>query len=215
MGKRLEIKAGDTFGKWTVLEETEPRIYTNGKRRSVKRMFVTRCECGKVGHVSLHDLVLSKSRMCKSCSKTKHGALHHPLYHVIGDAIRRCYNTNDPAYKNYGGRGIEVCPQWCNDRGLFVSWGLQNGWKPGLELDREDNDGDYTPENCRFVSRSTNLNNRRNTIRTVDGAPVADIYNTANHRAVSYSCFAKRIKAGWDASAALTTKSRKWRSANG
>lgn len=215
MGKRLEIKAGDKFGKWTVLEETEPRIYTSGKRRLLTRMFATRCECGKAGHVSAHDLVHEKSRGCKSCSRTKHGALQHPLYRVIGGAIQRCYNTNSPCYKNYGGRGIEVCDQWRNDRGLFVSWGLRNGWEHGLELDRKDNDGDYTPENCRFVSKSVNTNNRRNTLRTMDGASVADIYNTANYRAVSYSCFAYRIKAGWDVSAALTTKSRKWRRSNG
>lgn len=215
MGKKLEIKAGDKFGKWTVLEETEPYVYRCGNRNRTKRRVKVQCECGCQRTIVLSDLTRGKSRMCKSCSKTKHGALQHPLYRVIGHAIRRCYNTNDPSYKNYGGRGIEVCAQWRNDRGLFVSWGLRNGWEPGLELDREDNDGDYTPENCRFVSRSVNVNNRRNTLRTVDGVPVADIYNTANYRAVSYSCFSKRIEAGWDVSAALTTKSRKWRRSNG
>ena len=230
MGKRLEIKVGEKHNRITLLEEVEPHITPCGtKQRQVKCL----CECGREFIACLYNILNEHTKSCGCLSKEMSAdkirkaqkiwvsqashtqELYPELYRILGAAIQRCTNPNRPEYKDYGGRGICVCDEWRNDRKKFIEFALANGWEPGLELDREDNDGDYSPENCRFVSRSVNLNNRRNTLRTVDGVPVADIYNTANYRAVSYSCFSKRIRAGWDVSAALTTKSRKWRRSNG
>jgi hypothetical protein len=73
---------------------------------------------------------------------------------------QRCYNEKNKRYKNYGDRGIEVCDEWMNPK-TFIEWCLDNGWKKGLTIDRRDNDGDYVPENCRFVTHKENsLNNR-------------------------------------------------------
>lgn len=221
-GKRLEIKAGDEFGKWTVLEEVEPYVAPCGKKY---RRFKCRCECGQPKDLCLHDLVSGKQKSCgclrrERCIErsTKHGLYseHTELCVAINAAIRRCTNPNCKSYKHYGARGIKVCAEWMDDKRAFIEWALANGWKKGLDLDRLDNDGDYTPTNCRFVERHVNLNNRRCTRISNTGIPLAELYRAAESPSVSYSCFSKRIEAGWDVSAALTTKARKLRrSSNG
>lgn len=85
---------------------------------------------------------------------------HHPLYAVWSNLIQRCTNPKHPQYHNYGGRGIKVCDQW-RDATEFLVWAGSAGWEPGLQIDRIDNDGDYEPGNCRFVTPSVNASNRR------------------------------------------------------
>lgn len=74
----------------------------------------------------------------------------------------RCSNENDPAYNRYGGRGIKVCDEWSENKNFF-RWATENGYKEGLSLDRINVDGDYSPENCRWVDMKVQGNNRRNT----------------------------------------------------
>jgi hypothetical protein len=81
---------------------------------------------------------------------------------------QRCCNPKEPAYKHYGGRGIIICDEWLDDRlGIrnFIEWSEGNGYIPdkGLSIDRKDNDGNYEPGNCRWVTQDIQLLNRRNT----------------------------------------------------
>lgn len=84
------------------------------------------------------------------------------LYHSWCNMKQRCYNPNNPKYKRYGGRGIKVCDEWKDIVG-FLDWAKQTGWKQGLTIDRIDNDGNYCPENCRWVSASDNSRRKRTT----------------------------------------------------
>lgn len=89
-----------------------------------------------------------------------HGASKHPLYHIWRMMVRRCSRDRE-IYKNWFGRGIRVCKAWRNDPWKFIRWAETNGWKPGLEIDRRNNNGNYTPRNCRFVTDKEQANNRR------------------------------------------------------
>ena len=94
---------------------------------------------------------------------------YRELYWCWKAIKQRCLNPRCRAYHNYGGRGVTVCDEWLNFE-PFLAWALDAGWQKGLDLDRIDNDGDYTPNNCRFVTRRENINNRRKTtLITVDG----------------------------------------------
>lgn len=90
----------------------------------------------------------------------KHGYSSHLLYKVWQHIKDRCYNKDYMRYKYYGERGIQVCDEWL-DLKTFIEWCLNNGWRKGLEIDRRDNDGNYCPENCRFVTHKENMHNQR------------------------------------------------------
>ena len=85
-----------------------------------------------------------------------------------GTMMSRCYNQNRSKYKDYGARGIKVCEDW-HDIRVFAKWCKENGYKPELQLDRIDNNGDYCPENCRFVSPRENSQNKRNSNKITVG----------------------------------------------
>jgi hypothetical protein len=78
------------------------------------------------------------------------------LYMCWANMKDRCTNRKD-----WGGRGIKVCEEWIEDFPAFVDWALANGWEPGLEIDRKNNNGNYTPRNCRWVTEAVQANNRR------------------------------------------------------
>ena len=95
---------------------------------------------------------LKRERMCE---------LNDSLLHGVWATMKtRCLNINSPKYKWYGARGISVCDSWLEFK-PFYAWAQANGYKEGLELDRRDNDGNYEPENCRFVTHTTNVQNSR------------------------------------------------------
>ena len=89
----------------------------------------------------------------------KHGYKHHPLYNTWCNIKDRCYNPNYQHYKDYGGRGIKVCDEWMNPK-VFIEWALPL-WKLWLQIDRIDNNGNYCPKNCRFVTNLENQHNKR------------------------------------------------------
>jgi len=95
-------------------------------------------------------------------SKT-HQLSGHRLYHVWQGAKNRCYNPNEPRFADYGGRGIVVCASWRDDFPKFLRWALRHGWEPELQMDRRNNDGNYSPRNCRFVTVRVNSQNKRTT----------------------------------------------------
>lgn len=85
----------------------------------------------------------------------------HPLYKVWNSMRLRCYSEKNKDYKHYGARDIKICDEWLNNSEKFINWALTNGYKKGLEIDRINNDSIYSPENCRFATKSENRKNRR------------------------------------------------------
>lgn len=131
------------------------------------------CDCGKTIFASTGNLNF-KLQSCGCLitdTNTKHGFYSHPLYNVYRGMLKRCYNKKDKYYYLYGERGISVCKEWIDNPKSFFDWAISNGYKKGLELDRYPNqDGNYTPENCRWATPKQNCNNtRKNVLLTLNG----------------------------------------------
>ena len=107
---------------------------------------------------------------------------------------QRCYNLNCPAYESYGGRGIEVCKEWNDSFWLFVE---DMGERPeGKTIDRIDNDKGYYKENCRWVDRTTNIRNRRNTRKDNINGEVLTLPEIAEKYDISFSSVRSRWMRG-------------------
>jgi TusA-related sulfurtransferase len=110
----------------------------------------------------------------------------------------RCNNPNTCNFKYYGGRGIAVCEEWQHDYGAFRAWSLANGYQEGLSIDRIDVNGNYCPENCRWVTKKVQQMNKRNTLyATIDGEKKT-IREWSKIKGISYSSICNRIYSlGW------------------
>lgn len=117
----------------------------------------------------------------------------------------RCYNPRNKSYTSYGGRGISICDEWLSDYMAFESWALSHGWVEGLAIDRIDNNGNYSPGNCRFVTAAENNQNRRTTkFYTINGE-TKNLQQWCDFYGVSRSMVNRRLMMGWDIEKALTT----------
>lgn len=135
----------------------------------------------------------------------KHGLRKHPLY-IVWHAMRsRCLKPHHPSFKNYGARGIVICSEWITNIGAFIEWSEANGWQKGLTIDRIDNDGNYTPENCRYATRKVQNNNYRKCLFVeFDGKKMTLTQCVDNYSQNPYQRVQRRIKSGWSLIDAIT-----------
>jgi hypothetical protein len=118
----------------------------------------------------------------------KHGASKTRLYNIWKGMRARCFNVNSPAYPRYGGRGILICSAW-NSYPPFQVWARGNGYSENLTIDRINNDGNYCPENCRWIPRSENNKNRIHK-KKLNETQIAEIH-TRRNRGESYEAIAR------------------------
>ena len=152
---------GQRFGRLTILRRAESHIGPNGKKRT---MWFCRCDCGSLITTKGENMTSNHTQSCgcyATYRRTTHGLSHHRLHNVWNGIEQRCNNLAHKAYANYGGRGINICDEWKNDFKIFYDFAMANGWKQGLQIDRINNNGDYEPNNCRFVTQIDNIRNSR------------------------------------------------------
>ena len=158
--KTKKEEVGHKFGDWTVVDDTAVK---KGKYSHPYLLCV--CKCGVKKVVSRQNLRRKSSVKCRTCSNigivTTHGLTNTLLYQIWSAIKQRVGNPKNPSYCNYGGRGVGICKDWKDNFQSFYDWCMDNGYKKGLEIDRINNNGDYEPLNCRFITRKDNNKNKR------------------------------------------------------
>jgi hypothetical protein len=148
--------AGQVFGRWTALTLTRLRFYA---------AWVCRCECGTERIVRAADLLNGSSVSCGCYRRErnlefcfKHGAVGTRTYRIWKGMHTRCTNPRRADYKHYGGRGIRICERWSDFRNFIADMGE---CPPGLTLERNENNGNYEPGNCRWATQLEQVHNQR------------------------------------------------------
>jgi len=139
---------GKRFGMLVVIERAP---YT----QKGKVVWHCLCDCGNETFSTSANLRGGLSASC-GCVRIKHMGKGTLLYRTWAGMKTRCYNQEYQGWHRYGGRGITVCDEWKNDFASFRDWSLSHGYKEGLSIDRVNNDGNYCPENCEWVTISEN-----------------------------------------------------------
>lgn len=184
------------------------RLYVLGfsHKKNTRNFVFCKCDCGKIKVLSTSDLKTGRVKSCGCLNRerlderTKNKIKNVRLNYVFIQMRQRCNNPNNKNYYNYGGRGIKVCDEWNRRNGYrcFEAWALANGYKPGLTLDRIDNNGPYSPENCRWVSLFVQANNKRTTTRVIFNGVEYTLKQLAQATGVPYRRLKSRICVqGW------------------
>lgn len=151
--------SGQRFGRLVA-------VRVAGKTGSGEARWECLCDCGKIKTVRYGHL---KSGAVKSCGCWNHSPKKHGMtakgerpriYGIWVGMKQRCTNPNVDKYPRYGGRGVKVCQEWMTSFEAFYKWAMSHGYRDDLTIDRIDNDGNYTPENCRWVTNAENIRNR-------------------------------------------------------
>lgn len=182
---------GQKYGRLTV---------TGFVHKGKKWYWECTCECGnsiitqaylvRNGHTSSCGCL---QRERASEASLVHGQTNSRLYRIYNGMKNRCYNQKQQSYENYGGRGITICEEWLESFTAFEEWSLSHGYADDLSIDRIDNNGDYSPKNCRWVTRTEqNENTRRNHLVTI-GDRTQPLSAWVRERGLNYHTVSFRI----------------------
>lgn len=213
-GRKSIDETGKRYGRLVVVRRVPAE--------SIGAHWLCQCDCGETVVVKGGNLRTGDIQSCGCWNSevssaralarnTTHGYSHHQLYEVWHGMKRRCCDPNQVWYENYGGRGISVCDEWANDAKAFVEWALENGYEDGLSIDRIDNNGNYEPCNCRFVTNRENQNNKRTNVcvRAFGETKTIAEWSRDDRCKVSQAALRQRLRRmGWDPEEAITTRGR-------
>ncbi len=193
--RRFIDLSGNRYGKLTVIKRAENR----GK----DVFWLCKCDCGNTTEVN--------------GSKLRSGKTNTRLYRIYKKMYRRCYCPETKYYKNYGGRGITICPEWLGENGFpnFYDWAMANGYKENLSIDRIDNDKGYYPENCRWATAKEQANNTRSTVYLTYKGETKPASEWAEITGIRQDTLTMRKRNGWSDKECIEipvgSKHGKWR----
>jgi hypothetical protein len=205
------IQIGDKFNRWTVIGLPFPQ--TRNIDGVCEWMVPCRCICGFARPIRVTMLFNGHSRSC-GCLKGEKNIIHGEagkartrLYRVWYAMKARCTKPYSDSFKDYGARGIQICQEWQNSFIAFRDWANNSGYSPDLELDRIDNNGNYCPENCRWI---TGVENKRNTSKNVNLSAFGEVkcltdWSKDERCKISRSGLVARIRSEWMPENAITT----------
>lgn len=206
MPKKIDL-TGKRFGYLKVVERSENTQYG-------EVCWLCECKCGTRKIIRGYSLRKGRTKSCgclateqSSENNKKHGMKGTRLYNIWQGMKQRTTNPNNNEYKDYGGRGIDICEEWKNSFEVFEKWANENGYEDNLTIDREDNEKGYSPDNCRWITqREQNRNKRSNHYLTYKGE-TKTLTEWAEATGISKAVLRYRVvKMGWSAEKALTAK---------
>lgn len=210
MGKLIDL-TGQRFGRLTVIEKAP------AKQGCENAVWLCKCDCGNSSVVQSQSLRSGRTRSCGCYQKEKitkmllvHGQAkgnQTRLYKIYHGIKNRCLKEKDPSYKRYGHKGITICEEWRNSFEAFYEWAMSHGYSDDLTIDRIDSNGNYCPENCRWVTyKVQNNNTSRNHLITYNGK-TQTLAQWAEEMGIKYDTLSARInRSHWNIERALTTK---------
>jgi len=161
-----------------LLRKLGTQLDKNGKKQSWAIFKCPKCLQEVVRLLGSGD----RQKSCGCYINVKHKGSYTRLYNTWAMMKQRCLNPNVKQFKNYGGRGIIICPEWTNDYIAFRDWSLSNGYKEGLQINRINNDDNYEPSNCNFVTHKENARHRRGQKTDMEKAnEIRALYKTGNY----------------------------------
>jgi hypothetical protein len=209
--KEGDIPIGAEFGHWTVISAPLKSGYS-------RVHYECKCSCGLIKPVEAKSLIRGGSRGCRICSWTDRPGHHGRsrrglrLYDIWNGMKTRCRDDHREKYHRYGGRGIFVCGEWLDSYLTFERWAVgQKGHNdPTYQLDRKDNNGPYSPDNCRFITSKLNCRNKSNNhiIEAFGERKCLSEWTEDTRCAVDIKTLSYRVLAGWISEAAITTERR-------
>lgn len=197
---RLIDITGQKFGKLTVIK------YNNDGT------WLCRCDCGNYVNRPSNNLRKNKYPNC-GCEgrwwigNSKHNHCYERIYNIYEKIKSRCYTETECSYKYYGGKGVKVCDEWLGKEGFtnFYEWSMNNGYSDDLTIDRIDYDGNYSPDNCRWVNMITQQNNKSSNHRLTYNGETHTISEWSKIYNIPYDRLQARIKRGWSIEKSLLT----------
>ena len=206
---------GEKIGKLTVIKRVENDKFNRSK-------WLCQCDCGNQTIVAGTFLRTHKTNSCgclfkevhsKSKYKNKKSKEFKRIYNIFNGMKNRCYNMKSKDYKNYGARGIKICNQWLNkENGIdnFFDWSITNGYKENLTIDRIDVNGNYEPDNCRWITLKQQFLNKRNNKLITFNNKTQTLSEWSKELKIKYPTLNNRINTNkWDIERAFTKPLRK------
>lgn len=212
MDKVRKNLVGEKFGRLTVLSPDEDYISHDGHHYA---KWLCKCDCGSVISVRGDSLKNGRTKSCgcltpdNNRSRATHGdsrkSHRNRLYTIWANIMQRCKNPKNSSYKYYGDRGIRICEQWERYE-EFKSWALADGYSDELTIDRTDFDGDYCPENCRWISIQEQQNNKRTNHSLTYNGKTMSVAQWSRETGMPYRTLMSRVYIlRWDDERAITT----------